>query len=320
MSTTFAHRPVLLEESLTLLALQSNATVVDGTAGGGGHALSILEATSPNGQLIALDRDASALEATRQRLADAGFLERTRLCHASFTELDRTLDAEGFGAIDGVLFDLGVSSHQLDTPERGFRFSGPEHDETPLDMRMDTSAGETAADLLARATEKQLQTWFSEYGELPGSKRLAKAIVERRRERPLRTARDLLDTIRAAGVGHGRKHHPGTLVFQALRIAVNDELEALVLGLEAAIRRLRPGGRIVVLAYHSIEDRIVKNCFRDAVRGCTCPPHQPVCTCGGRVLLKLITKRPQKASENEVRENPRARSVRLRAAERLEVA
>lgn len=320
MSITFAHRPVLLEESVGLLALRPNTIVVDGTAGGGGHAVAILEATSPGGRLIALDRDASALEATRQRLAASGLVERACLCHASFSELGRVLDEEGIGDVDAVLFDLGVSSYQLDTPERGFRFSGPEHDETPLDMRMDTSTGETAAELLARASETQLQTWFSKYGELPGSRRLARTICKRRREQPLRTARDLLDTIREAGVGHGRKHHPGTLVFQALRIAVNDELEELVHGLETAIDRLRPGGRIAVLAYHSIEDRIVKNCFRDAVHGCTCPPHQPVCTCGGRVRLKLVTKRPLKASESEIRENPRARSVRLRAAERVEAA
>lgn len=320
MATTSAHRPVLLEESLQLLALQPNATIVDGTAGGGGHAIAILEATSPDGRLIALDRDTAALEATQKRLAEAGFLERTSLCHTSFRDLDRALDDLGISEVDGILFDLGVSSFQLDTPERGFRFSGPNQDETPLDMRMDTSAGETAADLLARASAEQLQTWFSEYGQLPGSKRLARTITEMRRERPLRTSRDLLDAIREAGVGHGRKHHPGTLVFQALRIAVNDELGALISGIEAAIERLRPGARLVVLAYHSIEDRIVKNCFRDAVRGCTCPPHQPVCTCGGRVRLKLVTKRPLTASDREVQENPRARSVRLRAAERVEAA
>jgi len=317
VATASAHRPVLLEESLQLLALRPNTTIIDGTAGGGGHAVAILEATSPGGHLIALDRDAFALETTRKRLAEAGFLERTSLCHASFRDLGRTLDDLGVSEVDGVLFDLGVSSFQLDTPERGFRFSGPNQDETPLDMRMDTSVGETAADLLARASAEQLQSWFSEYGELPGSKRLARTITEMRRERPLRTSRDLLDAIREAGVGRGRKHHPGTLVFQALRIAVNDELGALVAGIEAGIERLRPGGRFAVLAYHSIEDRIVKNCFRNAVRGCTCPPHQPVCTCGGRVRLKLVTKRPLTASDGEVRENPRARSVRLRAAERI---
>ena len=317
MASTFAHRPVLLEESLKLLALRPDATVVDSTVGGGGHAAGILAAIGPRGGLLALDLDEDALEATRQHLVECGFEGRFGLFHSSFRQLGRILENEGIQEVDSVLFDLGVSSHQLDTPERGFRFSGAERDEIPLDMRLNQSEGKTAAALLATASAAQLTTWFRELGELPGAARLARTIVERRVRQPLRTNRDLLDAIAEAGVGRGRKHHPATLVFQALRMAVNDEVGALEEGLEAAISSLRPGGRLVVLAYHSIEDRIVKNCFRDAARGCTCPPGLPVCVCGGRVRLKLITRRPLMVGETEARENPRARSARLRAAERV---
>jgi 16S rRNA (cytosine1402-N4)-methyltransferase len=184
-------------------------------------------------------------------------------------------------------------------------------------MRMDPDAPTTAAELLRRASAEELATWFREYGDLPGARRLARAIAAARERAPLRTTRDLLDVIEAVGIGRGRRHHPATLAFQALRIAVNDEIRSLEEGLEAAIDSLRPGGRLAVIAYHSIEDRVVKNRFRDAERGCTCPPRTPVCVCGGRARLRIVTKRPISPDRDELRANPRARSARLRAAERL---
>lgn len=304
-----------MEESLFHLDLHGGAVVVDGTVGGAGHAQGILERTHPDGLLIALDLDEEALEAAGTRLASFG--DRVRRVHASFRDLERVLSDLGIDRVDGVLLDLGVSSPQIDRSDRGFRFSRESAAETPLDMRMDRNAPTTAADLLETASEQELARWFHEYGELRGSRRLARALVEARRGQPLRTSADLLEVIARARVGGGRRHDPATLVFQALRIAVNDELAALEEGIEASIQALRPGGRLVVIAYHSLEDRIVKNRMRDAVRGCTCPPEVPVCVCGGRVRLRLVTRRPVTAGPDEVRANPRARSARLRAAERV---
>jgi 16S rRNA (cytosine1402-N4)-methyltransferase len=290
---------------------------VDGTLGGGGHASAILDGIGPDGLLIGFDVDPEALDAAGRSLA--GFGDRVRTVRGSFRDLARALADLEIDRVDGVLLDLGVSSFQLDTAERGFRFSG-EPDAvaaTPLDMRMDPTCGETAAQLLRHTSESRLQEIFQVYGELPGAKRLARAIVESRREAPLATAADLLRVIREARVGGGRRHHPATRVFQALRMAVNDELGALREGLDGAVAVLRPGGRLVVIAYHSIEDRVVKNCFRDAARGCTCPPRTPVCICGGSVTLRVLTRRPLVPGAEEIAANPRARSARLRAAERV---
>jgi len=306
---------VLLEKSLSLLELRSNAVIVDGTVGAGGHAAAILDRTGPAGRLIGLDRDPSAIAAAAARLA--AYADRVALVRSSFRQLREVLTSLGAVPVDGVFFDLGVSSPQIDDPARGFRFAADSADATPLDMRMDPDAPVTAADLLRSASEAALARWFREYGDLPGARRLARALVAARQRSPLRTAGDLRAVIGAAGVGRGRRHSPATLVFQALRIAVNDEIGALAEGLAAAIDVLRPGGRLVVIAYHSAEDRVVKNCFRDAQRGCSCPPELPVCVCGGRPRLRIVTRRPLAADPDEVRENPRARSARLRAAERL---
>jgi 16S rRNA (cytosine1402-N4)-methyltransferase len=306
---------VLLEESLSWLALDRGALVVDGTVGGGGHAAAILERTAPQGRLIALDVDADALEAAAQQLRPFG--DRAHIAHASFRRLGALLADLGIDAVDGVLLDLGVSSHHLDVPERGFRFAEATADQTPLDMRMDQEAPGTCAELLRTAGEDELAGWFRAYGDLREARRLARTIVAKRRERPLESARDLLDVIREAGVGRGRRHDPATRVFQALRIAVNDELRALEEGIENAIMVLRPGGRLVVIAYHSAEDRIVKQRLRDAARGCVCPPVIPVCACGGKVRLRVLTRRPVTPGPDEVGSNPRARSARLRAAERV---
>lgn len=309
------HRPVLLEESLAVLALRPGFRVVDGTVGGGGHAEAMLRATDPDGTLIGFDVDPEALAAATARLAPFG--HRVALEHASFRELGRVLAERGFLRVDAILLDLGVSSRQLDAPDRGFRFAEESADVTALDMRMDPRSERTAARLLQEATAEQLERWLREYGELSGARRLAETIVEVRREAPLRTVRDLLEVVARARVGGGRRHHPATLVFQALRIAVNDELAALEEGLEAAIDALTPGGRLAVIAYHSLEDRIVKQCLRREARGCVCPPRQPVCTCGREPRLRLLGRRAVRPSEHETRSNPRARSARLRAAERL---
>lgn len=318
MVTTFEHCPVLLNEILHQLNLTPGARVVDGTLGGGGHAEAILEQTSPDGILIGFDLDPEARSATRARLARFG--DRLRTVPASFRHLGRVLEELGGDQndrVDAVLFDLGVSSHQLDSAARGFRFSHSDALDTPLDMRMDPDSGTPARDLLKTATAQQLQDWFQNYGELPGSKRLAQAIVETRKDEPIRTSADLLRVIQNARIGRGRKHNPATLVFQALRIAVNDELAALREGLDAGIRVLRPGGRLVVIAYHSLEDRIVKRCMRAAAKGCHCPPATPVCICGGSITLRVITRRPIQPQADEIRRNPRARSAKLRAAERV---
>ncbi len=309
------HRPVLVAECLELLAAAPGHLVVDATLGDGGHAEAILERTTPGGRLIALDRDPEALRIAAGRLARFG--ARVSFEHASFRELDAVLARLAIGSVDGVLFDLGVSSRQLDQPARGFRFAAASAAETPLDMRMDDSRGETAAELLARASEAELAAWFRDFGELPGAQRLARTLVARRRERPLATSADLLAALREARVGDRRRHHPATLVFQALRIVVNDELGALAEGLEAAMRALGPGGRLCVIAYHSLEDRLVKRTFEQEARGCVCPPRQPVCSCGRRPRLERITRRALRAGEDELRSNPRARSARLRAARRL---
>ncbi len=315
MVSRFRHEPVLLDAVLSHLQLDPGAVVLDGTLGGAGHATAILEATAPDGLLIGLDLDSDALYAARERLERFG--ERVRLVRASFRELDRVLEAEGVDAVDGVLLDLGVSSHQLDSVERGFRFSEADAADTPLDMRMDPTRGHSAAQLLRQASLDEIESWFREYGELRGARKLARIIVEQRDTQPLDTAADLLRAVREARVGGGRKHNPATLVFQALRIAVNDELGALRDGLDAAVAMLRPGGHLVVLAYHSLEDRIVKHHLRREEKGCVCPPYVPVCACGRRPRLRCVTRKPVRPSEEEIARNPRSRSARLRCAQRL---
>ena len=314
MSRSFRHDPVLVRESIAWLRVRPGDRVVDATVGGGGHAEAILEASAPHGRLLGMDLDEEALAHAKHRLHRFG--DRVTLLQGSFRELGPALAHAAFAPVDAVLFDLGVSSHQLDVPERGFRFSDAPPD-TPLDMRMDPRRGPSAAELLARASEAELTDWLARYGELPGARRLARAIVRERRKAPLRTTADLLAVIDAAGVGRGRRHHPATLVFQALRIAVNDELEALETGLGGAIDALGEGGRLVSLAYHSLEDRLVKRRLRDEASDCVCPPGLPECRCGKRARLRVLTRKVIRPSPDEIHANPRARSARLRAAERL---
>ncbi len=306
------HRPVLAEEVLTLLAPASGSLQIDATLGGGGHTERILEATDPDGRLLGLDADGAAIARVRARLA-ARFGDRLVLRQANFRELGDVAPGAGFAAVDGLLFDLGLSSFQLADADRGFgiRTGGP------LDMRFDTSVGVPASELLATLDARELAALFRRYGEEPQAGRIARAIVEARKTAPVATAEELAALVERVAPGRPgkRRIHPATRVFQALRIAVNQELDALAEALAAAVDLLRPGGRLVVLSYHSLEDRIVKR-FMDAERkGCICPPSVPICVCGRSPRLRLITK-SLTAGPAELEANPRARSARLRAAER----
>jgi 16S rRNA (cytosine1402-N4)-methyltransferase len=308
------HVPVLVEEVMSTLAPAPGSLQIDATLGGGGHTERILEATSPDGRVLGLDADPAAIARVAARLARFG--DRLVLRAANFRQLAVVAPGAGFGAVEGALFDLGLSSFQLADAGRGFgiRTGGP------LDMRFDPSAGVPAAELLGTLDGDELTALFRRYGEEPNARRIARAIVDARRVAPITTAEELAALVEriAPGAPRGRRRiHPATRVFQALRIAVNDELGALQAGLAAAVDLLRPGGRLVVLSYHSLEDRIVKRFIATERRGCTCPPEAPVCVCGRQPRLRLITRPSLTPSAAEVAVNPRARSARLRAAERL---
>lgn len=307
-SFTPVHTPVLVEEVLTYLAPRPGALIVDATVGEGGHADALLRRITPAGRLIGLDRDASVLARAEERLRAFG--RNVTLAQANFNDLDQVLDDLGVGMVDGVLFDLGISSWQLLEPGRGFSFDRP----GPLDMRMDPQQPTSAADLVNTLSERDLAALIYRYGEERASRKIARQIVARR---PLTTTRDLVRAVEAA-VGSGRgRIHPATRTFLALRIATNAETDALERALPQAIGRLRPGGRLCVIAFHSIEDRIAKQTLVRYSRGCTCPPDMTPCRCGGARVLRVLTKKPVTPSAAEVRRNPRARSARLRAAERL---
>lgn len=302
------HVPVLVDEVLAHLDPRPGAVIVDATVGEGGHAEAILQRIAPAGRLIGLDRDPDALARAEERLRRFG--RNVTLRHANFADLDDILDALGVKAVDGILFDLGLSARQLLDPERGFSFDHP----GPLDMRVDRSQVTTAADLVNSLPERDLADLLARYGEERAARRIAREIVARR---PLRTTVDLVRAVEAAVGGRRTRIHPATRTFQALRIATNGELAALERALPQAIRRLRPGGRLCVISFHSLEDRIVKGALARHSRGCVCPPEVPECRCGGTKLVRILTKKPVVPSPEEVRRNPRARSARLRAAERL---
>ncbi|HEY7591381.1 MAG TPA: 16S rRNA (cytosine(1402)-N(4))-methyltransferase RsmH [Candidatus Limnocylindrales bacterium] len=308
------HLPVLVDEVVTMLAPAPGSLQIDATVGGGGHTERILEATDPDGRLLGLDADGAAIARVGRLLARFG--DRLTLRQANFRELARVAPEAGFDSVDGLLFDLGLSSFQLADTERGFGFRAG----GPLDMRFDTSRGVPAAELLATLDANELTALFRRYGEEPQAARIARAIVQARGSSPIRSAEDLATLVErvAPRTPPGRRRiHPATRVFQALRIAVNEELEALEAGLAAAVDLLRPGGRLVVLSYHSLEDRIVKRFIQAERRGCVCPPEVPVCVCGRNPRLRLVTKPSLTPSPEEIAANPRARSARLRAAERL---
>ena len=313
MTAEFRHMPVLQEEVLRFLAPKPGGIYLDGTVGGGGHAALILQASEPDGVLIGLDRDRSALAATGERLAHYG--ERVRLFHGNFSDMAEPLTQLGITGLDGFLLDLGVSSHQLDTGERGFSFQ----QEAPLDMRMDTGSGHSAADLVNELPEEELAGIIREYGEERWAKRIAAFVVRARLEEPIRTTLQLVDVIKGA-IPRGaweERIHPATRTFQALRIAVNDELGSLERGLAEGLRRLNRGGRGVVISFHSLEDRIVKNTFRSLAQGCTCPKGFPRCVCGTEPQVRVLSGRPVTAGEAELARNPPARSAKLRAVEKL---
>ena len=311
------HRPVLLTELLGALAVRANGTYVDANLGGGGHAEAVLQSAGPNGLLLGIDADGGAIAMSRARLARFG--ERLSTFHGSSSHLASAITDAGFSEVDGVYFDLGLSSDQLVDRERGFgiRAGGL------LDLRFDTRTGESAAELIAQASAAELEQIFRDYGEEPHAAKIARAIVATRESAPITTAEELAALVEQSvpkRYGPPSRIHPATRVFQALRIAVNDELTALSTALAAAIAALRVGGRVVVLTYHSLEDRIVKQAFAAAARVCICPPRVPVCTCTNQATLRLITKHPITASDEEIAANPRSRSAKLRAAERLERA
>ncbi len=310
---SFRHTSVLAREVLAYLSPRPGGIYVDGTLGGGGHAALVLEASAPDGRLFGLDRDRDALEAAGRRLAPYG--ERVTLIHENFAGMAAALHRFGIETVDGVLLDLGVSSNQLDVAERGFSFQ----QDAPLDMRMDRDGGETAADLVNNLPVEELTRIIRDYGEERWAKRIATFIEKAREEAPLATTLQLAELVKRA-IPRGaweERIHPATRTFQALRIAVNGELESAARGIDAGVGLLRPGGRIAVISFHSLEDRIVKERFRDLSRGCICPKGLPVCVCNHRPELKILTGKPVMATADEVVANPRARSARLRVAEKL---
>ena len=301
------HVSVLLKETLHALAIRPGGIYVDGTCGGGGHAAGILDASSPDGRLLALDADPAALARARERLEPFG--ARVTLIHRSFAGLGRVARENGFEAVDGILLDLGLSSDQLADLARGFSFSS-----AGLDMRFDPTQGQPASSLVNELDADELADILYRYGQERASRRIARAMVA---ARPIESAQQLADVIAKAAGGRRGRLHPATQTFQALRIAVNDELRALETTLPQCIELLKPGGRLAIITFHSLEDRIVKNFNRTESRDCICPPEQPICMCGHRARVRLLANKPVEPSPAEVADNPRARSARLRAVERL---
>jgi 16S rRNA (cytosine1402-N4)-methyltransferase len=305
------HEPVLLAEVLAQLDPREGGRFLDGTVGGGGHAQAILDRTAPSGRLLGLDVDPAALDEARRVLAR--FTDRAVLAQSNFALLDVVARERGFDEVDGVLLDLGLSSIQLADPARGFSFRAA----GPLDMRADPRLGQTAADIVNSWKQEDLRDIFVRYGEESEAGRVAAAIVRRRSREPFLQADDLGRFVFGVKTQRSRSVDPATRVFQALRIAVNDELANLSLGLTAALSLLRPGGRVAVIAFQSLEDRIVKQYFLRESRDCICPPHLPTCVCGHRAGLRVVTRRPLRADSAEVARNPRARSAVLRVAEKI---
>lgn len=302
------HVSVLYQQTISLLRPRSPERYIDATVGAGGHAWGILEASSPDGELLGLDLDPQALALASQRLLV--YKDRVTLVQASYTTLLEQMRANGWESAQGILLDLGVSSMQLDTAERGFSFLK----DGPLDMRFSPQQPVSAADLVNTLPENELADILFRYGEERLSRRIARAIV---RARPLYTTQELAEVVRRAAGHQSGRIHPATRTFQALRIAVNQELASLEDTLPKAIEALSPGGRLAVISFHSLEDRIVKQYFRRESRDCICPPGQPVCTCGHKATIREITRHPVEAEEEEKTSNPRARSARLRVAEKL---
>ncbi|QNL43653.1 16S rRNA (cytosine(1402)-N(4))-methyltransferase RsmH [Oscillibacter hominis] len=309
----YTHKPVLLHECIEALQIRPDGIYLDGTLGRAGHSLEIARRLT-TGRLICIDRDMAAIDAARLRLAE--YMDRVTLVHSNFSELASILAELNLAGVDGMLFDLGVSSPQLDDASRGFSYM---HD-APLDMRMDESAPLSAWEVVNRWSYEELRRILYEYGEERYAPAIARAICRRREDRPIDTTFELVEVIRRAMPPQAlrEKQHPAKRSFQAIRIAVNDELGALSPMLEAAADGLNPGGRLAVISFHSLEDRIVKKTLQELAKGCICPPEFPVCICGRKPKLELISRKPVVAGEAELEENPRARSAKLRVAQRCE--
>jgi 16S rRNA (cytosine1402-N4)-methyltransferase len=307
----FAHAAVLAREVIESLRPAPGKRYLDGTIGGGGHSEQILIASQPDGTVLGLDRDGEAIQAALQRLErfDGRLIAR----QASFADARDILVQIGWDGIDGAILDLGISSHQVDTAERGFSFRS----DGPLDMRMDRRQTLTAAEILNSAEAGELERIFREYGEEPNARRIARAIVSQRERRPIQTTQELAAIVQTAGRRGRREHHPATQIFQALRIAVNQELRQLEKFLESGYEILKPQARLAVISFHSLEDRMVKTAFRKWSRSCLCPPRALRCLCGWSRKVALINKKPIVPSAEEIRANPRSRSAKLRVVERL---
>lgn len=309
----FQHKSVLLQECIDALNIRPDGIYLDGTLGGAGHSSQIARRLTEGGRLIGVDRDRTALAAAKERLAP--YADRVTLVHSNFAEIDAILDSLGIPAVDGMLFDLGVSSPQLDDASRGFSYMA----DAPLDMRMDKDDALTAGEVVNTWPQGELRRILYDYGEERYAPQIAAAICRAREKAPVETTLELVDIIRSAMPAQAlrEKQHPAKRSFQVIRIAVNDELGAVSRMMQAAVGRLNPGGRLAVITFHSLEDRIVKSEMQQAARGCTCPPEFPVCVCGKKPLVKLVTRKPIVSGPAELEGNPRARSAKLRVAEKL---
>lgn len=310
--TDFHHVSVLLQESIEALNIRPDGIYLDGTLGGAGHSAEIAKRLT-TGRLIGVDRDPAALAAAEKRLAP--WMHRVTLVHANFAELDQILERLGIPAVDGMLFDLGVSSPQLDEASRGFSYMA----DAPLDMRMDPGDSLSAYEVVNTWPQEELRRILYAYGEERYAPQIASAIARRRAEKPIETTLELVDVIRSGMPPKAlrEKQHPAKRSFQAIRIAVNDELSAVDRMMQRAPDLLNPGGRLAVITFHSLEDRIVKNAMAQAARGCICPPEFPVCVCGRKPSLRLVSRKPIQSEEAELEFNPRARSAKLRVAEKI---
>lgn len=316
LTPEYRHEPVMLQEVLEQLQLKSGSSVCDCTLGGAGHSVRMAAQVGSEGLLLGIDQDDMALAAAGKRLAAEAPGTPHKLLKGNFGDLDELLCAAQVPGVDGFLFDLGVSSPQLDIPGRGFSYN----EDAPLDMRMDPGTNTlNAAEVLNTYTEADLARILRVYGEEKFARQIAREIVRRRQTSPLLSTGDFVDVIKAGIPAAARRHggHPAKRSFQAIRIEVNHELDVLERGLEAAVRWLNPGGRVCVISYHSLEDRIVKRLFQELSQGCTCPPDIPVCVCGNVPIVKVTTRKPLVATAEEVERNPRARSAKIRCAERL---
>ena len=309
---TFEHKSVLLKETVDSLCIRPDGIYVDGTLGGGGHAFEVCRRLGPGGRLIGIDQDQDAIAAASERLAPFG--DRALIVRSNYRQIQDVLEGLQIGRVDGIYLDLGVSSYQLDTAERGFSY----REDAPLDMRMDRRNTQTAADLVNGCDESELYRIIRDYGEEKFAKNIAKHIVKARQEKPIKTTGELTEIIKAAIPAKMRATggHPAKRTFQAIRIALNHELEVLDQSIDTMIQLLNPGGRLSIITFHSLEDRIVKNRFRENENPCICPPDFPVCVCGRVSRGRVITRKPILPSEEELEENKRAKSAKLRVFER----